>query len=114
MVTQYKNFQVEVSPSGFRLYGTETFRPTLRELLDHLAGQNLRADNIEFQLIRCCPPQPRGEGFRIDRPVNSSKRPAAQGNIEVSLCSQWAQLHISSEEGRSMQGSKNTLSLISE
>ncbi|CAL8270460.1 unnamed protein product, partial [Arctogadus glacialis] len=59
MVTQYKNFQVEVSPSGFCLYGTETIRPTLRELLDHLAGQSLRADNIEFQLIRCCPPQPR-------------------------------------------------------
>uniref|UniRef100_A0A8C5BM65 Tyrosine-protein kinase n=1 Tax=Gadus morhua TaxID=8049 RepID=A0A8C5BM65_GADMO len=55
----YKNFQVEVSPSGFCLYGTETIRPTLRELLDHLAGQSLRADNIEFQLIRCCPPQPR-------------------------------------------------------
>ncbi|CAL8394706.1 unnamed protein product [Boreogadus saida] len=59
MVTQYKNFQVEVSPSGFCLYGTETIRPTLRELLDHLAGQSLRADNIEFKLIRCCPPQPR-------------------------------------------------------
>ncbi|CAL8309333.1 unnamed protein product [Lota lota] len=59
LVTQYKNFQVEVSSSGFCLYGTDTFRPTLRELLDHLAGQSLRADNIEFQLLRCCPPQPR-------------------------------------------------------
>ncbi|CAL8254974.1 unnamed protein product [Merluccius merluccius] len=58
-VSQYKNFQVEVGPSGFRLYGTDTFRPSLRELLDHLASQSLRADEVEFKLHRCCPPQPR-------------------------------------------------------
>lgn len=57
---QYKNFQIEVGPDGFRLYGTDTFRPTLEELLVHLEGQNLRTDNLQFQLLRCCPPQPRG------------------------------------------------------
>ncbi|KAL0191158.1 hypothetical protein M9458_013856 [Cirrhinus mrigala] len=59
-VPQYKNFQIETSPQGYRLYGTETFRPTLKELLDHLQGQNLRTENLRFQLRRCCPPQPRG------------------------------------------------------
>ncbi|KAF1385446.1 hypothetical protein PFLUV_G00107860 [Perca fluviatilis] len=58
-VCQYKNFQIEVSSEGFRLYGTETFRATLVELLDHLEGQSLRTDNLQFQLLRCCPPQPR-------------------------------------------------------
>uniref|UniRef100_A0A673YFU0 Tyrosine-protein kinase n=1 Tax=Salmo trutta TaxID=8032 RepID=A0A673YFU0_SALTR len=55
----YKNFQIEVGSEGFRLYGTETYRSSLRELLDHLARQNLRTDNLHFQLKRCCPPQPR-------------------------------------------------------
>uniref|UniRef100_A0A8K9XDJ4 Tyrosine-protein kinase n=1 Tax=Oncorhynchus mykiss TaxID=8022 RepID=A0A8K9XDJ4_ONCMY len=59
-VRQYKNFQIEVGSEGFRLYGTETYRSSLRELLDHLSGQNLRTDNLRFQLSRCCPPQPRG------------------------------------------------------
>uniref|UniRef100_A0A674D956 Tyrosine-protein kinase n=1 Tax=Salmo trutta TaxID=8032 RepID=A0A674D956_SALTR len=58
-VRQYKNFQIEVGSEGFRLYGTETYRSSLRELLDHLSGQNLRTDNLRFQLSRCCPPQPR-------------------------------------------------------
>ncbi|CAB1332220.1 unnamed protein product, partial [Coregonus sp. 'balchen'] len=55
----HKNFQIEVGSEGFRLYGTETYRSSLRELLDHLARQNLRTDNLHFQLRRCCPPQPR-------------------------------------------------------
>ncbi|KAJ7986307.1 hypothetical protein DPEC_G00338570 [Dallia pectoralis] len=58
-VHQYKNFQIEVDPEGYRLYGTETYRSSLRELLDHLTGQNLRTDNLRFQLRHCCPPQPR-------------------------------------------------------
>ncbi|XP_078141968.1 tyrosine-protein kinase JAK1 [Centroberyx gerrardi] len=58
-VRQYKNFQIEVATDGFRLYGTETLRATLRELLEHLEGQSLRTDNLSFQLLRCCPPQPR-------------------------------------------------------
>ncbi|XP_035509485.1 tyrosine-protein kinase JAK1 [Morone saxatilis] len=58
-VRQYKNFQIEVGSDGFRLYGTETFRKTLGELLEHLEGQSLRTDNVHFQLLRCCPPQPR-------------------------------------------------------
>ncbi|XP_070689000.1 tyrosine-protein kinase JAK1 [Pempheris klunzingeri] len=58
-VRQYKNFQIEMVPNGFCLYGTETFRPTLGELLKHLEGQSLRTDNLHFQLLRCCPPQPR-------------------------------------------------------
>uniref|UniRef100_A0A8C4IMX3 non-specific protein-tyrosine kinase n=1 Tax=Dicentrarchus labrax TaxID=13489 RepID=A0A8C4IMX3_DICLA len=60
-VRQYKNFQIEVGSDGFRLYGTETFRKTLGELLEHLEGQSLRTDNVHFQLLRCCPPQPRGK-----------------------------------------------------
>ncbi|KAJ3598821.1 hypothetical protein NHX12_032785 [Muraenolepis orangiensis] len=59
LMTQYKNFQVEVGHDGFRLFGTENFWPSLRELLVHLAGQSLRADEVEFKLLRCCPPQPR-------------------------------------------------------
>ncbi|XP_069009267.1 LOW QUALITY PROTEIN: tyrosine-protein kinase JAK1 [Embiotoca jacksoni] len=58
-VRQYKNFQIETTPEGFRLYGTETLRPTLKELLEHLEGQHLRTDNLQFQLLHCCPPQPR-------------------------------------------------------
>ncbi|XP_074524067.1 tyrosine-protein kinase JAK1 [Halichoeres trimaculatus] len=58
-VRQYKNFQIEVGSDGFRLYGTDSFRSTLTELLEHLEGQNLRTDNLSFQLQRCCPPQPR-------------------------------------------------------
>uniref|UniRef100_A0A671SGW8 Tyrosine-protein kinase n=1 Tax=Sinocyclocheilus anshuiensis TaxID=1608454 RepID=A0A671SGW8_9TELE len=60
IMTVYKNFQIETRPQGYRLYGTETFRPTLKELLEHLQGQNLRTENLRFQLRRCCPPQPRG------------------------------------------------------
>lgn len=58
---QYKNFQIEVGSDGYRLYGTDTLRSTLTELLEHLEGQSLRADNLQFQLLRCCPPQPRGK-----------------------------------------------------
>lgn len=58
---QYKNFQIEVASDGYRLYGTDTLRSTLRELLEHLEGQSLRTDNLQFQLLRCCPPQPRGK-----------------------------------------------------
>ncbi|XP_076026264.1 tyrosine-protein kinase JAK1 [Genypterus blacodes] len=58
-VRQYKNFQIEVTFEGYRLYGTETLRPNLKELLEHLEGQSLRTDNLCFQLLRCCPPQPR-------------------------------------------------------
>uniref|UniRef100_A0AAQ6A9P7 Tyrosine-protein kinase n=1 Tax=Amphiprion ocellaris TaxID=80972 RepID=A0AAQ6A9P7_AMPOC len=55
-VRQYKNFQIEVTSDAFRLHGTDTSRSTLRELLGHLEGQNLRTDNLQFQLLRCCPP----------------------------------------------------------
>ncbi|KAG7513189.1 tyrosine-protein kinase JAK1 [Solea senegalensis] len=58
-VRQYKNFQIEVASEGYRLYGTDTVRPSLRELLEHLEGQSLRTDHLQFQLLRCCPPQPR-------------------------------------------------------
>ncbi|XP_041646685.1 tyrosine-protein kinase JAK1 [Cheilinus undulatus] len=56
---QYKNFQIEESSGGFRLHGTDTLRPTLQELLEHLERQSLRTDNLQFELVRCCPPQPR-------------------------------------------------------
>uniref|UniRef100_A0A673JIF6 Tyrosine-protein kinase n=1 Tax=Sinocyclocheilus rhinocerous TaxID=307959 RepID=A0A673JIF6_9TELE len=68
-VPQYKNFQIETSPQGYRLYGTDTFRPTLKELLEHLQGQNLRTENLRFQLRRCCPPQPRGTSTRSAQSV---------------------------------------------
>lgn len=68
-VPQYKNFQIETSPQGYRLFGTETFRPTLKELLEHLQGQNLRTENLRFQLRRCCPPQPRGTNTRSAQSV---------------------------------------------
>ncbi|XP_072245203.1 tyrosine-protein kinase JAK1 [Leuresthes tenuis] len=58
-IHQYKNFQIEWLSNGFRLYGTDTLRPTLRELLEHLKGQSLRTENLQFRLLRCCPPQPR-------------------------------------------------------
>uniref|UniRef100_A0A8C1HER7 non-specific protein-tyrosine kinase n=1 Tax=Cyprinus carpio carpio TaxID=630221 RepID=A0A8C1HER7_CYPCA len=77
-VPQYKNFQIETSPQGYRLYGTDTFRPTLKELLEHLQGQNLRTENLRFQLRRCCPPQPRGycEGFvsEIDKKLDAMNK----------------------------------------
>lgn len=66
-VLQYKNFQIEESPKGYHLYGTDTVRPTLGELLQHLESQNLRSDNHHFKLVRCCPPQPRGERSRPGR-----------------------------------------------
>ncbi|XP_076871051.1 tyrosine-protein kinase JAK1 [Brachyhypopomus gauderio] len=58
-IPQYKNFQIEVTSQGFRLFGTETFRPSVKELLEHLQGQSLRTENLRFHLRRCCPPQPR-------------------------------------------------------
>lgn len=59
-VCQYKNFQIEkLFPTGFRLYGTDTECSSLKELLEHLRGQSLRTDNLQFHLTRCCPPQPR-------------------------------------------------------
>lgn len=68
-IPQYKNFQIETSPQGYRLFGTETFRPTLKELLEHLQGQSLRTENLRFQLRRCCPPQPRGTNTRSAQSV---------------------------------------------
>lgn len=56
---QYKNFQIEVDSDGYRLQGTDTVRPTLKELLDHLERQCLHTDDLTFQIRRCCPPQPR-------------------------------------------------------
>ncbi|XP_036409514.1 tyrosine-protein kinase JAK1-like isoform X1 [Megalops cyprinoides] len=56
---QYKNFQIEVGLEGYRLCGTETFWPSLGELMDHLSGQCLRTENVSFHLKRCCPPEPR-------------------------------------------------------
>ncbi|KAJ8270270.1 hypothetical protein GJAV_G00112360 [Gymnothorax javanicus] len=58
-IRQYKNFQIEVDSMGFKLCGTETVRPSLKELMEHLSGQCLRTDNVSFQLKRCCPPEPR-------------------------------------------------------
>ncbi|XP_023662197.1 tyrosine-protein kinase JAK1-like [Paramormyrops kingsleyae] len=59
MTRQYKNFQIEVTEGGFRLCGTNTSQSSLKELMDYLAGQCLRTENVSFQLKRCCPPEPR-------------------------------------------------------
>ncbi|KAH0618534.1 hypothetical protein JD844_017835 [Phrynosoma platyrhinos] len=56
---QYKNFQIEVKKDGCLLHGSDKFFPSLKELMDHLKGQILRTDNIEFTLKRCCQPKPR-------------------------------------------------------
>ncbi|XP_029001957.1 tyrosine-protein kinase JAK1 [Betta splendens] len=79
-VRQYKNFQIEVSSEGYSLYGTDTLRPTLRELLEHLEGQSLRTDNLQFQLLRCCPPQPREISNLLV--VTKDRAPATQ-NLRV-------------------------------
>lgn len=60
MTRQYKNFQIEVTVGGFRLCGTNTSQSSLKELMEYLAGQCLRTENVSFQLKHCCPPEPRG------------------------------------------------------
>uniref|UniRef100_A0A8C2ZRY3 Tyrosine-protein kinase n=1 Tax=Cyclopterus lumpus TaxID=8103 RepID=A0A8C2ZRY3_CYCLU len=84
-VCQYKNFQIEVASNGFRLYGTETFRATLVELLEHLEGQSLRTDNLQFQLLRCCPPQPREVSNLLV--VTKDRAPATQTPMQESQLS---------------------------
>ncbi|XP_068445642.1 tyrosine-protein kinase JAK1 [Clinocottus analis] len=84
-VRQYKNFQIEVASNGFRLYGTEMFRDTLKELLDHLEGQSLRTDNLQFQLLRCCPPQPREVSNLLV--VTKDRAPAPQTPMQESQLS---------------------------
>uniref|UniRef100_A0A8C3G3M5 Tyrosine-protein kinase n=1 Tax=Cyclopterus lumpus TaxID=8103 RepID=A0A8C3G3M5_CYCLU len=81
----YKNFQIEVASNGFRLYGTETFRATLVELLEHLEGQSLRTDNLQFQLLRCCPPQPREVSNLLV--VTKDRAPATQTPMQESQLS---------------------------
>ncbi|XP_036410281.1 tyrosine-protein kinase JAK1 isoform X1 [Megalops cyprinoides] len=56
---QHKNFQIEVTANGWQLCGTDSFWPSLKELMTNLSGQVLRTDNVSFHLKRCCPPQPR-------------------------------------------------------
>ncbi|XP_073333323.1 tyrosine-protein kinase JAK1 [Pagrus major] len=84
-VRQYKNFQIEVASDGFRLHGTETLRSTLGELLEHLEGQSLRTDNVHFQLLRCCPPQPREISNLLV--VTKERAPAPQTPIQESQLS---------------------------
>nr|XP_040040497.1 LOW QUALITY PROTEIN: tyrosine-protein kinase JAK1 [Gasterosteus aculeatus aculeatus] len=84
-VRQYKNFQIEVASNGFRLYGTETFRATLTELLEHLKGQSLRTDNLQFRLLHCCPPQPREVSNLLV--VTKDRAPATQTPMQESQLS---------------------------
>uniref|UniRef100_A0A4W6DA93 Tyrosine-protein kinase n=1 Tax=Lates calcarifer TaxID=8187 RepID=A0A4W6DA93_LATCA len=84
-VKQYKNFQIEVASEGYRLYGTDTLRSTLRELLEHLEGQSLRTDNLQFQLLRCCPPQPREVSNLLV--VTKDRAPAPQTPMQESQLS---------------------------
>lgn len=85
-VPQYKNFQIEVGSQGYRLFGTETFRTNLKELLEHLQGQSLRTENLRFQLRRCCPPQPRGI-IIMRRNWRDTLQPGALGNSD--RCYAW-------------------------
>ncbi|XP_068176433.1 tyrosine-protein kinase JAK1 [Antennarius striatus] len=84
-VRHYKNFQIEKLSNGFRLYGTEMFRPTLGELLQHLRGQSLRTDNLHFQLLRCCPPQPREISNLLV--VTKEREPSSQTPVQESQLS---------------------------
>lgn len=58
-IKQYKNFQIEVKKDQYSLLGTDRYFTTLRDLMAHLKGQMLRADNVSFTLRKCCPPKPR-------------------------------------------------------
>uniref|UniRef100_A0A8D3D214 non-specific protein-tyrosine kinase n=1 Tax=Scophthalmus maximus TaxID=52904 RepID=A0A8D3D214_SCOMX len=82
-VRQYKNFQIEVASDGYRLHGTDTLQPTLRELLEHLEGQSLRTDNLQFQLLRCCPPQPRGKLNAEEHLGRGTKTNIYSGTLQV-------------------------------
>ncbi|KAK3556757.1 hypothetical protein QTP70_016693 [Hemibagrus guttatus] len=84
-IPQYKNFQIEVSSQGYRLFGTETFRTNLKELLEHLQGQSLRTENLRFQLRRCCPPQPREVSNLLV--MTSDREPVPQRQPQVSQLS---------------------------
>uniref|UniRef100_A0A8B9L9Y7 non-specific protein-tyrosine kinase n=1 Tax=Astyanax mexicanus TaxID=7994 RepID=A0A8B9L9Y7_ASTMX len=56
----FKNLQIQKLESGYRLCGTDTEKPTLRELTDQLSGQRLSTESIVLTLDRGCPPQPNG------------------------------------------------------
>ncbi|XP_059840371.1 tyrosine-protein kinase JAK1 [Hypanus sabinus] len=60
VLKQYKNFQIEVNKSsGYKLHGSDSYFPNLRDLMNHLKGQILKTEDISFQLKTCCPPKPR-------------------------------------------------------
>uniref|UniRef100_A0A3P9Q7L9 Tyrosine-protein kinase n=1 Tax=Poecilia reticulata TaxID=8081 RepID=A0A3P9Q7L9_POERE len=87
---QYKNFQIEVDSDGYRLYGTDTSRPTLKELLEHLERQCLHTDNLQFQLRRCCPPQVKNEededaGYTSFQEVKVVLKVLGSGHRDISL-----------------------------
>ncbi|KAM9386359.1 tyrosine-protein kinase JAK1 [Pholidichthys leucotaenia] len=84
-VREYKNFQIGVTPEGFCLDGTDISHPTLKELLEHLKGQNLRSDNFQFKLVRCCPPQPREISNLLV--VSKDRAPAPQSPMQESQLS---------------------------
>ncbi|KAL4635021.1 tyrosine-protein kinase JAK1 isoform X1 [Arapaima gigas] len=78
---QYKNFQIEVGKEGYQLCGTPGLWPTLAELMNHLAGQCLRTDDISFYLRRSCPPQPREISNLLV--VTKNRVPESQGPPQV-------------------------------
>ncbi|XP_035270395.1 tyrosine-protein kinase JAK1 isoform X1 [Anguilla anguilla] len=82
---QYKNFQIEVGALGYRLCGTETHWPSLKDLMGHLAGQVLRTDHVSFHLRRCCPPQPREISNLLV--VTKNRVPDTQTPLQVSQLS---------------------------
>lgn len=54
----FKNLQIQKLDSGYRLCGTDSEKPTLRELTDQLSGQRLSTESTILTLDRGCPPQP--------------------------------------------------------
>ncbi|XP_028857628.1 tyrosine-protein kinase JAK1 [Denticeps clupeoides] len=84
-VPQYKNFQIEVGSHGYQLHGTDSSHSSLKELLEHLARQNLRTENLRFQLKRCCPPQPREMSNLLV--MTKNREPVPQRALQVSQLS---------------------------
>ncbi|XP_072544513.1 tyrosine-protein kinase JAK1-like [Salminus brasiliensis] len=59
IVKTFKNLQIEKLEGRFRLCGTDTEKPTLRELTDQLSGHRLSTESTILTLNRGRPPQPR-------------------------------------------------------
>uniref|UniRef100_A0A8B9RKG9 non-specific protein-tyrosine kinase n=1 Tax=Astyanax mexicanus TaxID=7994 RepID=A0A8B9RKG9_ASTMX len=77
----FKNLQIQKLESGYRLCGTDTEKPTLRELTDQLSGQRLSTESIVLTLDRGCPPQPNEVSnlLMVTRPDTAAPSSLSQG-----------------------------------